>query len=392
MPKNKRVKTKYHGVFYLEVPSRSTGELERIYHIRYRTPDRKMVEERVGSSTRNMTAAKARDIRSDKLRGKELPNREQRRLEREKAARWTVEKLWEEYKDQKGNYPSLRTDKSNFAYIRPLFGKREPHEIAPLDIDRLKRKTKKRRADREEKLAPQTTKHILNLLQKVIRFGVRKGLCKSPTFAIEKPRVNNVKTEDLTPEQMQNLLKALDEEADIQVVNMMKMVLYTGARRGELFKLRWDDIDCQRGFITLRDPKGRQDQKIPLNGPSRTLLESHPRTESAFVFPGRGGKQRTEARVAANRIRKEAGLPPGFRPFHGLRHVFASMLASSGEVDMYTLQKLLTHKSPQMTQRYAHLRDEALRKASDLAGDLVDRAINGAKTTKEDEKSAEQAG
>ena len=41
----------------------------------------------------------------------------------------------------------------------------------------------------------------------------------------------------------------------------------------------------------------------------------------------------------------------------GLRHVYASMLASSGQVDMYTLQKLLTHKSPAMTQRYAHLRD-----------------------------------
>jgi integrase len=51
------------------------------------------------------------------------------------------------------------------------------------------------------------------------------------------------------------------------------------------------------------------------------------------------------------------------------------MLASSGQVDMYTLQKLLTHKSPQMTQRYAHLRDEALRKASDLAGDLIAQAL-----------------
>jgi hypothetical protein len=47
------------------------------------------------------------------------------------------------------------------------------------------------------------------------------------------------------------------------------------------------------------------------------------------------------------------------------------MLASSGQVDLYTLQKLLTHKSPLMTQRYAHLRDEALKQASNLAGMLV---------------------
>ena len=49
-----------------------------------------------------------------------------------------------------------------------------------------------------------------------------------------------------------------------------------------------------------------------------------------------------------NRITEKAGLPKDVRELHCLRHVYASMLASSGEVDMYTLQKLLTHKSPQM--------------------------------------------
>jgi integrase len=53
------------------------------------------------------------------------------------------------------------------------------------------------------------------------------------------------------------------------------------------------------------------------------------------------------------------------------------MLASSGQVDLYTLQKLLTHKTGAMTQRYAHLRDDTLRRASDLAGDLVNQAMNG---------------
>ena len=56
---------------------------------------------------------------------------------------------------------------------------------------------------------------------------------------------------------------------------------------------------------------------------------------------------------------------------HGLRHTFASLLASSGKVDLLTLQKLLTHGSPQMTQRYAHLHDEALKKASSVIDELV---------------------
>ena len=57
---------------------------------------------------------------------------------------------------------------------------------------------------------------------------------------------------------------------------------------------------------------------------------------------------------------------------HGLRHAYASMLISSGQVDLYTLQKLLTHESPAMTQRYSHLRDEALRKAASVINDCLD--------------------
>ena len=116
-------------------------------------------------------------------------------------------------------------------------------------------------------------------------------------------------------------------------------------------------------------PKGGKSQKIPLNDASRNVLAAHPHAEGTpYVFPGQGGKQRVTIQVASNRIKARAGLPADFRPLHGLRHLFASALASSGQVDMLTLQKLLTHKSPNMTKRYAHLRDDSLRQASDVAG------------------------
>jgi integrase len=55
-----------------------------------------------------------------------------------------------------------------------------------------------------------------------------------------------------------------------------------------------------------------------------------------------------------NAIRDRVGLPKDFRALHGLRHVYSSMFASSDKVDMFTLQKLMTRKSPAMTQRYAY--------------------------------------
>lgn len=61
---------------------------------------------------------------------------------------------------------------------------------------------------------------------------------------------------------------------------------------------------------------------------------------------------------------------------HGLRHVYASMLASSGKVDLYTLQKMLTHKDGRMTQRYAHLRDEALKRGASVTDDILSYIVN----------------
>jgi integrase len=145
-------------------------------------------------------------------------------------------------------------------------------------------------------------------------------------------------------------------------------------RKGEIVKLQWQDIDFERNLIKIKNPKSGQDSTIPMNAAARAVIESVEKTKSPYVFPGRAGHVSSIYKMISQ-IRRQAGLPENFRPLHGLRHSFASLLISSGKVDLYTLQKLLTHKSPLMTQRYAHLRDEALKKASALAGEIVSAAI-----------------
>jgi integrase len=186
---------------------------------------------------------------------------------------------------------------------------------------------------------------------------------------------DNQKTEDLTPEQLKSLLAAIDNSTDIQAADMMRLALFTGMRRGEMFKLKWNDVDNQRGFISIRNPKGGVSQKIPLNEQARKVLESHPR-KSEYVFVTHKGNAFVDIGRRVKSDKRGRGIPADFRALHGLRHSFASMLASSGKVDLYTIQKLLTHKSPVMTQRYAHLRDETLKNASTLAGQIIDAATN----------------
>ena len=372
MPKQTRFKTKYPGVYYVEGTARDGGP-EKIYYIVYRR-NGKLIEEKAGRQFEDdMTPARANLRRADKIKGDELSNQEQREQEETKRTaeldRWTIARLWEEYKDKSPGLKGIVTDENRFSkHIKDTLGSKEPKELVTLDIDRLRLKLSK---DHQ----PGTVKNALELLRRIINFGIKKQLCEGPSFKIDMPTVRNIKTEDLTPEQLTALLQAIDDEPNIQAANFMRLVLFTGMRRGELFKLQWAHIDFDRGFINIIDPKGGPSQKIPLNSSARELLQSHPRSESDYVFPGRGGQRRVDIVKQVNRIKGRAGLPKDFRALHGLRHVYASMLASSGEVDMFTLQKLLTHKSPIMTQRYAHLRDDALKRASELAGDIINQAV-----------------
>ncbi len=129
----------------------------------------------------------------------------------------------------------------------------------------------------------------------------------------------------------------MDESTNRGAANIMRLALFTGMRRGELFRLRWNHVDFRNGIITLVDTKSGRDRRIPMNDAARDLLQRLPRT-SELVFPSRNGRQRTDIRKAVDKIKKAAGLPSDFRPLHGLRHIYASTLASSGKVDLYTLR------------------------------------------------------
>ncbi len=368
MPSQKRIKTKYPSVYYIEGKS-ATGKPERIYYIRYRRDGRQIDEKAGRQYVDDMTPARAARIRGERIEG-QPSNAARRDAAKSKKRVWTIDRLWEERVNQK-TLKGIAQEESRYRlYIKPALGDKKPKDILPLDIDRIKMKLKK------QGKSPQTIKLTLSQLRTIINFGVKKQLCAPLSFTIEMPKVSNEKTEDLSPDQLGNLLAAIEADHDKQAGNLMLMALFTGMRRGELFRLKWEHIDYDRGFIHLVDTKGGKPEIIPLNTASRVLLEGHPRFDSPFVFPGRNGGQRTEIRRPVNRIKKRAGLPDNFRPLHGLRHSYASSLASSGQVDLYTLQKLLTHKSPVMTQRYAHLRDETLKRASNLAGDIVSGAMN----------------
>ncbi len=379
----KRHKTEYPGVFYREAVRIGGKGKEKVFYVVFKK-NGKVYEEKAGRQyADDMTAARAARIRGQLIEGKRQTRPEKREAERFITEKWTIKKLWDEYKKNHTNLKGLVQDECRFRlHIDPSLGNKEPSELVPLDVDRIRIKLLKTQK-------PATVRNVLELLRRIISYATKKQLCNTPGFRIEMPTVNNIKTEDLNHEQMENLLRVLregtvtDQNGKVTALNRdareaMLMALYTGMRAGEISKLQWDDIDFRRGFISIKDPKGGPDQTIPLSDSARELLANRPRsTESRLVFSGINNAKAFRA------IRDAAGLPKDFRPMHGLRHAFASNLASSGQVDLYTIQRLLTHKSPAMTQRYAHLRDETLRSASNLAGSIIDQVVNAENREKE---------
>jgi integrase len=375
----KRFRTSYPGVYYRHVrrigklsrkgaERKDEGYTERCYYITFKKNGRK-IEEKVGLQFRDrMTPAKAAMIRGERIENKR-PSLKDLRKERDRNI-WTIEGLFDAWK-QRPELKGMKPEACRFdLHIKPLLGKKLPQEIGPLDMDRISFTMQKKG------LAPQSIKNTLRLLGRICAWGADRGYCKPLAFKINPPKVYNLKTEDLTPDQLQALAKAIDADLHPQAGNLIKLALLTGMRRGEMFRLRWNDIDFERGFITLVEPKGGRDVTIPLNTEASALLQSIPREKyTPYVFPGRFGQQRRDIHKHTRRILDAAGLPKDFRPLHGMRHTFASTLASSGRVELYTIQKLLGHKDAATTQRYAHLRDEALKEASDVGGAMIAEAM-----------------
>lgn len=102
----------------------------------------------------------------------------------------------------------------------------------------------------------------------------------------------------------------------------------------------------------------------------RELLAKVGDNGSEYVFPGKDGRSRMiDMNKQVNAIKAAAGLPKDFRPLH-VRHTFANVAVSNG-VPLSHVQKLLTYKDPTLTQRYAHLEDEALKNAANMVDNFL---------------------
>lgn len=398
------IRTKHPGVYYI-LGTDPLGKPQKVFYISYYRGGKRHFEpvgregERVSrEDKRIMSAAVANQIRADKIRGKVPTNRERREEERaEKAAhdsRWTVARLAKEYFAHRERQKTVQVDRNLFKRsLEDDFKDKTPEEIDPLSLDRFRKKLSQRKNLKDEKktLSPTSVRNALALLRQIVNHGIERQLTKGFPGKVPVPRVAaNLKGDDLSPALLSALLTALDADTDQDAADVVRLALYTGARREEILRLRWPDVDLDRGLWMLKDRKAGGDTGFPLSAPALAVLkkrhDSRPldasgKEVSKFVFPGIGKKHGylRDPRAAFERIKAAAGLPAAFRILHGCRHHFATMLVAEG-VDMLTVARLLGHADAQMVmRRYAHVRPGILSAAAELSGDLIAATVANAR-------------
>lgn len=148
---------------------------------------------------------------------------------------------------------------------------------------------------------------------------------------------------------------------------MVILSLNTGLRRGELFNLRWPDVNLQGKTLTVagEGTKTSETRHIPLNAEARDTLKAWKKQSEArgYVFPGQDGERMTDVKTAWLELLKAAGVED-FR-WHDMRHDFASRLVMAG-VPLNTVRDLLGHSDIKMTLRYAHLAPDSKAAAVEL--------------------------
>jgi integrase len=253
------------------------------------------------------------------------------------------------------------------ADIRPTLGRMKVAAVSVADVDAWHRKMSVR--------APTHANRALALLSRMFSMATRWGLRTDNVCRGIERNQEHRRQRYLSGDELGRLAQALNTLRDRQSADIIRMLLLTGARRGETLQARWDDIDLSTGVWTkpAATTKRQTEHRVPLSEATRRLLldlrERVP-AESVWVFPAAGGNDghRRDVKDSWAAVCRAADIN-GAR-LHDLRHTYASVLASAG-LSLPVIGALLGHTTPTTTARYAHLLDDPLRRATEQAAAVI---------------------
>ena len=299
-------------------------------------------------------------IKSDLLRKKhDLPSN----------IKYQFKDVWDIYiKSQSYCFKTEESKINSAKHFLPVFQNMPLDSITVDKIEnyRLNRKLEitsleKNSGKREAEISFRSVNIEIAAISHFFNYCIKKGyIDKNPCAGIKKlNELSRLKT--LSDEDIEKLINGATNKLTKDLISFL---IYTGCRKGEALNLKWDDVDLKNGVIAIKATKTRYDRRIPISAPLEAVLTGIERNQDCPYVFNRNGVKLTDFKRSFHTACRNAGLKD--LHIHDLRHVFASALTMN-DVSLYKTGILLGHRTPNMTQRYAHLKPSELKKEIEKA-------------------------
>lgn len=299
----------------------------------------------------------------------------------------TIRELCDEYLEHGTTLKrasTISTDRGRIdRHIKPLIGQVRLTDVTKATVTRFMKDVAEGKTAADVKTGHRgraivtggkgTAARTVGLLGGIFSYAVDAGLmADNPVRGVKRYR-DNKSQRFLSADELIRFGKALrDAEAggaNPQAAAILRLLILTGCRKGEIQGLLWSQIDFDLGFLRL--PESKTGYSIrPLNGAAKAVLKSQPRYQGTdFVFPSAGlDRPYVGTPKVWQKVRMTADLLDV--RLHDLRHSFASV-AVSGGASLPVIGALLGHKDTATTAQYAHLSDDPVRGAAESVGEKL---------------------
>jgi len=209
-----------------------------------------------------------------------------------------------------------------------------------------------------------TCNRELACLRHILNMGIEWEMLTKNPVASRVVKFDREKFRDriLDDDELKRLLKSCSG----QLRQMVLLALNTGMRRGEIYGLKWENVDLGKRRILVKHTKSGEDRTIPINSFLAGMLDSMVK-ETALLFTNKVGRKVSDVKTAWRNALRDGGIVD-FR-FHDLRHTVATILARS-RVPEAVIAMILGHKRTSITSRYINPQWEEMIEAMEVLGRL----------------------
>lgn len=251
-------------------------------------------------------------------------------------------------------------------YLSPIFGHRAISDIERSEVEEWLNGMLK------SGLAPASCNRFLAVFKTICSLAEIRGILQpglSPCRGISSFKVHNQRERYLSQDEAKRLMDYLEKSDRIEAL-AMRLLLLTGARKSEILRARWENVNLEQRILTVPISKSGKPRHIVLSDAAISVIKSIPQNSGInWLFPGHvEGKPLSDLYLFWNKLRHELGLADV--RIHDLRHTFASFLVNTGH-SLYEVQKMLGHSDPRTTTRYAHLGQASLLAAAEVVSKCI---------------------